>query len=316
MTTTPLLVAATVAIAVAAAALLLYGVICALVAWRFTTARRAPAQPAPVCAEAVRFLSRDGRARVDAWHLPASVARGAVVFVHGKDACRGDELKSPTFALARAFADAGLSVLMIDLRGHGISGAARLTYGASERFDVLGAVDWLRGRGHQRIGLLGASMGAATSMFAAADDPGVAAVVADSPFADFGVMIERQYRRLSHLPNCFLPGALALAHLATGVDLRRVRPLEAARALCGRPMLVIHSGGDRLVPVADARAIADSARADLWVTDTGGHLESYRADPEAYTKRVIAFLREHLVAPAPARADARIAAVAALPLAA
>jgi len=287
--------AATFGGAIATAALL-YGGICGLVARRFTTARRAAAQAAPAAAEAVHFTARDGRARVDAWHLPAKAARGAVVFVHGKDACRGDELKSPTFALARALVDAGLSVLMIDLRGHGTSGAARLTYGAHERFDVLGAVDWLRGRGHQRIGLLGASMGAATSMFAAADDAGIAAVVADSPFADFGQMIERQYRRLSHLPTCFLPGALALGRLLTGVDLPRVRPLEAARALSGRPMLVIHSARDPFIPVADAWAIAGSAQADLWVTDSDGHLGSYRTDPAAYTERVVTFLRRHLLA--------------------
>ncbi|HZV92680.1 MAG TPA: hypothetical protein VFF72_05645 [Caldimonas sp.] len=118
-------------------AALLYGLVCAVVAWRFTTARRARARSAPAVAEAVRFAARDGRVRIDAWHLPAKAARGAIVFVHGKDACRGDELKSPTFALARAFVAAGLSVLMIDLRGHGSSGGARLTYGANERFDVL-----------------------------------------------------------------------------------------------------------------------------------------------------------------------------------
>lgn len=287
-----------------------YGAVCAAVAWRFTTARRAAVQPAPAGAEAVCFTARDGRARVDAWHLPARAARGAVVFVHGKDACRGDELKSPTFALAGALVDAGLSVLMIDLRGHGSSGAARLTYGAHERFDVLGAVDWLRARGHQRIGLLGASMGAATSLFAAADDPGVAAVVADSPFADFGVMIERQYRRLSRLPICFLPGALALGRLATGVDLPRVRPLEAARAMLGRPVLVIHSQRDRLIPVADAWAIAGSAHAELWVTDSDGHLGSYRADAAAYTERVVGFLRQHLLACAPSHDGAPRATLA------
>jgi len=284
-----------------------YVAVCAAVAWRFTTARRAAAQPAPAGAEAVHFPARDGRARIDAWHLPAKAPRGAVVFVHGKDACRGDELKSPTFALAGALVDAGLSVLMIDLRGHGSSGAARLTYGAHERFDVLGAVDWLRGRGHRRIGLLGASMGAATSLFAAADDLGVAAVVADSPFADFGVMIERQYRRLSHLPICFLPGALVLARLLTGIDLPRVRPLEAARTLSGRPMLVIHSQRDRLIPAADAWAIAGSARAELWVTDSDGHLGSYRSDPAAYTERVVGFLRQHLLARMPAHDDAPVA---------
>ncbi|PZR03285.1 MAG: hypothetical protein DI536_36170 [Archangium gephyra] len=120
-----------------------------------------------------------------------------------------------------------------------------------ERFDVLGAVDWLRAHGYGRVGVLGASMGAATTLFAAAAEPAIAAVVADSPFVDFGLMIERQYRRLSRLPVWFLPGALALGRLLTGIDLLRVRPLDAAAALSGRPALVIHSEGDRFIPAAD-----------------------------------------------------------------
>lgn len=287
----------TVSIAILAAlavAALAYAAVCVAVAWRFTTARRVAPQPAPAGAQPVRFAARDGRAAIDAWYLRAPAAKGAVVFVHGLGACRGDELKSPTFALARSLVENGLSVLMIDLRGHGSSSAARLTYGARERFDVLGAVDWLRARGHARIGALGASMGAATSLLAAADEPAIDAIVADSPFADFGLMIERQFRRLSRMPAWILPGVLALTRLFTGIDLQRVRPLEAAASLAGRPALVIHSAGDRFIPAADARAIAGRAGAQLWVTDNDGHIGSYRADPQAYTTRVVTFLCRHL----------------------
>jgi len=184
---------------------------------------------------------------------------------------------------------------MIDLRGHGTSSRARLTYGARERHDVLGAVDWLRAQGHGRIGVLGASMGAATSLLAAADEPGISALVADSAFTDFGLMIERQYRKLSHLPRCFLPGALAVGRLVTGVRLDRVRPLEAARSLHGRPMLVIHTGGDRFIPAEDASALAGAAGADLWITAGTRHLGSYASDPAAYATRVTGFFGRYLL---------------------
>ena len=60
----------------------------------------------------------------------------ARVFVHGKDACRGDELKGNTAELAARFNEAGFAVLMIDLRGHGHSSRARLTLDPSERHDI------------------------------------------------------------------------------------------------------------------------------------------------------------------------------------
>lgn len=280
----------------AAAALLLasYAGIAGLVAQRFTSAQRR--RPQESAALQVRFASRDGRARIAAAYLPAAQARAAVVFVHGKDACRGDELKGNTAELAASFNQAGFAVLMIDLRGHGDSSRARLTYGQRERFDVLGAVDWLRAQGHTRIGVLGASMGAASTLLAAADEPGIHAVVADSAFCDFGQMIERQYRKLSHLPGFVLPGALAIGRALTGVALRTVRPLDAARrlGLASRPCLLIHSAGDRFVPAADACRLAEAAKGELWITDSPGHIGSYRAEPAAYTTRVLGFFEQHL----------------------
>jgi uncharacterized protein len=282
--------------AAAAAALLLasYAGIAGLVAQRFTSAQRK--RPQASAARQVRFRSRDGLALIAADYLPAAQSRAAVVFVHGKDACRGDELKGNTAELAACFNEAGFAVLMIDLRGHGDSSRARLTYGQRERFDVLGAVDWLRAQGQTRIGVLGASMGAASTLLAAADEPGIQAVVADSAFCDFGQMIERQFKRLSHLPGFVLPGALAIVRVLTGVALRSVRPLDAARrlGLAGRPCLLIHSAGDRFIPAADASRLAEATKGELWITDSQGHIGSYRAEPAAYTRRVLGFFQHHL----------------------
>ena len=158
-----------------AAVLAVYAAICAFVAHRFTTARRvAPVDcvHAATPSTAVTLPSRGRHVTLHGWYLPAAPGGAAVVFVHGKDACRGIELRAPTFELARAHVAAGISVLMIDLRGHGASTRARMTYGAEEKLDVLGAVDWLRQLGHRRVGVLGASMGAASALLAAADDTG------------------------------------------------------------------------------------------------------------------------------------------------
>lgn len=67
-------------------------------------------------------------------------------------------------------------------------------------------------------------------------------------------------------------------------------------------MLVIHAGGDRIVPVEHARALAEAAGGELWVTRTAAHLGSYAAEQVAYAARVIAFFTQSLAA-APARQD-------------
>ena len=280
-----------------AAGLAVYTAVCAYVAHRFTTARRvAPSDGAVQAAPTtvVTLPSRSRRVTLHGWYWPAAEGSAAVVFVHGKDACRGSELRGPTVELARAHLAAGISVLMIDLRGHGASTAARMTYGAAEKLDVLGAVDWLRAQGHHRVGVLGASMGAASALLAAADDEVIEALVADSAFAHFGTMIERQFGQLSGLPDFFVPGALALGWCLTGHRLACVSPLAAAARLMGRPLLVVHSQGDRFVSVDDAVAIAGAAAAECWITDSESHIGSFMAAPALYTERVVAFFVQHL----------------------
>ena len=285
------------ALLLVAVGLAAYAAVCAIVAHPFTTARRvAPVDGAGAAtpSTAVSMPSRGSRVTLHGWYLPAAPAGAAVVFVHGKDACRGSELRAPTFELARAHVAAGISVLMIDLRGHGASTRARMTYGAAEKLDVLGAVDWLHAQGHRRVGVLGASMGAASALLAAADDTAVEALVADSAFAHFGTMIERQFRHLSGLPSFFVPGALALGRCLTGQRLAEVSPLAAAASLIGRPLLVVHSQGDRFVSVDDAVAIAGAAAAECWITDSVGHIGSFLSAPAVYTERVVSFFVQHL----------------------
>lgn len=292
-----------ISIYLALGAFALYAVACAAIADRFTRCRRVAyseagsANAAGLASDQVYFPARDGRARIAAWYLAAKPRRAAVVFVHGKDARRGNELKTPTLALARRLVTSGVSVLMIDLRGHGSSSASRLSYGQLERHDVLGAVDWLLERGYpcDAIGVLGGSMGAATALIAAADEPMLRALVVDSPFADLAEMIERQYRKLSGgLPSWLLPGALLIGRRLSGTELRRVCPLQAAARLRERAVLVIHSSDDPLIPVQDGHRIAAACGGEIWVTEGSGHLGSYRFAPQAYEERIVAFFTHHL----------------------
>ena len=116
--------------------------------------------------EDVRFPAQDGEAEIAAWYIPSAENERAVVLVHGRNASRTDAFKKRLPELAAALNEAGFSVLMIDLRGHGESSDGRFSFGIKERYDVLGAVDWLEERGFEpgNIGVLGVSLGAAASV--------------------------------------------------------------------------------------------------------------------------------------------------------
>jgi pimeloyl-ACP methyl ester carboxylesterase len=285
-----------------ACALAVYAAIALVVAHHFTSASRVrPAhdewrhfEP-----QAVRLTPRGEPLLLAGWYFASRRRERAVVLVHGKDSCRGRELRASTLDLVDRLHSRGFSVLMIDLRGHGESAQARMTYGLAERRDVLGAVDWLLARGYLagRVGVLGASLGGASAIGAAAEEPAIGALVTDSAFADFHEMIDLRFRELSRLPAIFLPGSHALARLLTGHDLRNAKPERDAGRIGARPMLVIHASQDPFVPVEHARRLAAVSGARLWVTDGQRHLASFARHRTEYVEQIIEFFDRHLSKP-------------------
>jgi pimeloyl-ACP methyl ester carboxylesterase len=289
----------------AAAALTIYLTIVVIAAYKLTrTTRRLPASdPAEqqLCYEDVMIEARGERLGIAAWYIPAAESTQAVIVAHGIGGARGREFTIGSLDLVRQLVEAGFAVLMLDLRGHGLSDAAPMTYGARERRDVLGAVDWLLARGYApgAIGVLGLSMGGVAGIGAASEEPAIGALVIDSSCADFRAMMSRHFRRASGLPMFFFPGVLRAARLLTGENLAALRPAATLRASPPRPVLVIHARGDRVVPVEHARALAEAAGGELWVTPCAAHLGSYAAEPIAYASRVISFFTQALIAAPP-----------------
>jgi dipeptidyl aminopeptidase/acylaminoacyl peptidase len=290
-----------------------------LVAHKLTIPVRRPLKstdlpPAPF--DEVRFPARDDRVPISAWYLPprtgpSAPPQRAVILVHGKDDNRASGFDSDRLGLsahsrftefATKLADQGDAVLMIDLRGHGRSGPSRYTFGLTERRDVLGAVDWLR---HQKglqpgsIGVIGISMGAAASIGAAAEEPAIGAVVADSGYAEVASLAEKHWKRASGLPLFVLPTAKLAARLLYGVDLDQARPVDDLPHV-DAPILLIHNQGDPVTPVDHARRLRNATHSptDLWVVPAPGHANAYVAAPQLYLDRVTRFFDRHL-APAP-----------------
>lgn len=277
--------------------LLLYTVIAVVVAHLFTTPRRVQphAHGGSPC-ERVQFRARGESLQLIASYRRAPGALAVVLLVHGRDACRGEELRGTTESLVLELITRGLSVMMVDLRGHGDSDHARLTFGRRERRDILGAVDFLRGRGYAsgRIGVLGASMGGASAIAAAAEEPAIGALITDSAFASLHEVLAAQFTRLTRLPLFVLAGALVAARALTGEDLLHDAPHENMRRLRGRPTLVIHAEHDPFVPVHHAHVLAQAGESAIWITDGHKHLSSFGVAGADYLERVGVFFAQHL----------------------
>ena len=153
---------------------------------------------------------------------------------------------------------------------------------------MLGAVDYLLGLGIKpgKIGVLGISMGAASSIGAAAEEPAIGALVEDSGYSDLNPLLQVEFPRSSGLPVLFLPGTLAAARLITGADISQAVPVREIVKIAPRPVMVIHAQGDALVPFAQAGELAKAAGVEAWITPADGHARSYATIPAEYATRV------------------------------
>lgn len=277
--------------------------IATLAAWRLTTPRRRTPSLDPATAgmrcEDTWFSARGEPVTIAAWHLPAPEATRAIIIAHGVGGCRGKEFTVGSHQLLEHLVECGFTVLVLDLRGHGASSPAPMTYGLSERHDVLGAVDWLIKRGYApgAIGVLGVGMGGVAAIGAAYTEPAIGALVLDSVYADFSSMMRRHFHSYSRLPRVWLPGALLVGRLLTGARLAQLHPAALLQTLGPRPVMIVHARGDGVVPIEDAQALARSGSGLLWLTGGASHLGSFAADQQAYCQRIEQFFSAALTEP-------------------
>jgi uncharacterized protein len=258
----------------------------------------------------VAFLSRDDGVLLRGWLVPGIDSQGkptlerTVIAVHGAWQNRTDPALG-LLELCCALARAGFAVLTFDMRGHGESQVAPFSLGDHEQRDVLGAVDLLREGAlpypelarPEWIGGYGISMGANALLYAAAREPAIRAVVADSAYAEMAPIIEREMPLRSHLPRWFTPSILRAARLLYGVDVAAVRPAEVVAAIAPRPLLFIQGGADAMNPavsltnLARAAGSAPQARVVSWRVPNVPHAQAFHQETEAYVSLLIAFFR-------------------------
>jgi putative redox protein len=149
--------------------------------------------------------------------------------------------------------------------------------------DLLAAAAFVRSQPEVRgVWLVGFGTGGALSVCAAAQDPSVRGVAVAASPADFDDWASHPRRLLQHARDL---GIVSTPSFPTSFDawsreLRDLRPVACAAELAPRSMLVLHGGDDDVVPVFDARVVADAhGDADLRIVDGGAH--QLRHDPRA-----------------------------------
>ena len=261
----------------------------------------------------VVFPARGDHVAIRGWFIPGVLPNGqqttqrVLVMIHGRDQNRTDPAAG-LLQLSSALARQGFAVLVFDMRGNGQSPAAPFSLGYFEQRDALGAIDFLRGGplpypalGRPRaIGGWGVSMGAITLLLAAAHDPAIQAIVADSAYPDVLPIFQREIPKEGGVPAFLTPGALAAVRALYGIDFYHDKPGDVVASLAPRPLLFIQGAADTYNPpsnldvlVHDAEA-APNANVQSWLVPGAAHAQAYHIAGAAYVDRLVSFFNSAL----------------------
>jgi alpha-beta hydrolase superfamily lysophospholipase len=256
----------------------------------------AQATAAALRVQDISFTASDG-VRLRGWLAIASPHAPTIILAHGFKGTRVSMLP-----WARFLSVAGYNVLLFDDRGCGQSDGWGIGLGATEPNDVVGAVRYLESRSdltNKRYGALGVSLGAGVVLLAAAREPALVAVVADSAWADERPQLDRMSSvPVGRISLPVLPYEPALVDALIGARLETTSPNADIGKIAPRAVFLIHSADDRntttpLAGEAQLYAAAGQPR-QQWIAPSGGHAGALAAHPAEYQQRVLAFFAQYL----------------------
>jgi dipeptidyl aminopeptidase/acylaminoacyl peptidase len=204
---------------------------------------------------------------------------------------------------AQILVDLGYNVLSLDLSDNGGQTIedGRISMGFDERYDVLGAYDYLISQGYapEKIGLVGESMGAATSLMAAELQPSIKIIWADSPFRDAPEVLREQAGVLG-FPSFIVSGSLVWAQVMSNDDIAQASPMTDAANLAENDQSVYlitcvedqvvnpHHGHDLYAQFQEL-----GIDVQFWELGCTDHATGILFAPEEYVARLGAFLGNH-----------------------
>ena len=242
--------------------------------------------------EEVAFKSGDG-IDLAGWWMEGDPDKTALVIAHGLFRDRKEVAERGC-----QFRQLGHSVLVYDLRGHGKSSPGPTTMGYQERFDVLGAAQFVRQRQSSALAVMGVSMGAAASLMAVSEMTEVAgAIIADSSFASLQETVRHHARLFLGMPgfpfaDVFVWNLTRLGGFsAEAFDL----PHVFQESEDWPPTLLIYGSEDERMPAETARSLFQALptpHKKLVFFEQASHGDAWEADPERYLSTITNFLQE------------------------
>ncbi|MFT6901529.1 MAG: dipeptidyl aminopeptidase/acylaminoacyl peptidase [Colwellia sp.] len=244
--------------------------------------------------ENIVFKTSDGLT-LPAWYMPSrnKNAKKAILLVHGRTANRTEGMR-----YAKVIIAAGYHVLAIDLRHPRQDPTIISTMGYHEKKDVIAALDYLTvERNIDSIGVMGFSMGAATSMIVMAKDPRIKAGVFSGGYANSMDVLAEQAKVLYGLPRYPLMPMVANFFAWRGdLDIDEINPEKYIAKISPRPIYIMHGTADKTVGFKHGQRLFAAAKApkQFWQAENGEHTKLWQLDNEKAETSVVNFFDHYL----------------------
>lgn len=193
--------------------------------------------------------------------------------------------------IARMYSDLGFKVMLIDMRGHGLSEGKFTTMGYYEAYDLKKWIHYItRIHGSKtQILLHGVSMGAATALLVTKfrESRHVKAMVLDSCFTNFKDSLKLSTKH--KILRLFIPGVSLLSRIFLKFYLMDINPLKQAKAI-SIPTLFVYGTNDKLITRKMTDTLFEALKndhKDLLIIEDAKHAKGFEVNKARYTSQVI-----------------------------
>ena len=228
--------------------------------------------------------------KLSAKYIKNDTSNNWVILVHGYTANAKSML-----SLADKYYKKGFSILAPDQRAHGQSEGTYTTFGLKEKKDMKVRMEWIIKTDPQaKIIVHGESMGAATTMLLAGDNPeNLLAFIDDCGYTSFYQMqIDQLKGDLGFLvyPITFIANIIGKIRFSSDFYKSNMESMKNTKI----PGLFIHGQADRLVPVQMSYDLykAHPGQKSLYTPKAADHAECKFYDQDEYFRQIFEFLED------------------------
>lgn len=239
--------------------------------------------------------TNNGNLKLHAYEIETSEKSNIwTIVVHGytKD---GIEMEK----YAERYKEKGYNVLLVDLRGAGMSEGDYVGFGWHDRLDIIDWINYLVKRDSNcEIILFGVSMGAATVMMSTGESlpSNVRLAIEDCGYTSVYDIFANKIENVFHLPSKpVLSAANFVTKIKAGYTLYEASSLEQIKK-SQTPTLFIHGSADTFVPYNMLDILYNTAKCEKekLVIEGAEHAVSVDVNPELYWKTIDDFIGKHI----------------------